>query len=186
MTRAFIFLPRLLALLFACLLAGCASLTGPRDVEVPLSTLQASLEKRFPFNSRYLELFDIQLSSPRVALQPDGNRIVTSFDATIGPVWLKRSWQGNFALSGVLAIDPARNAVVLNEPRVETLNINGLDARYSSQIARIGSLLVEEVFRGMPLYTFQPGDFQYGGRTFLPTKINTYGNGLVVSFEPVK
>lgn len=186
MTRSFVFLSRFAVFCLACLLAGCASLIGPRDIDVPLSTLQASLEKRFPFNSRYLELFDIQLSSPRLALQPEGNRVVTSFDATIGPVWLKRSWQGSFALSGVLAIDAARNAVVLNEPRVETLNINGLDTRYSSQLARIGGLLVEEVFRGMPLYTFQPGDFRYGGRSFLPTKINTYSNGLVVSFEPVK
>ncbi|RJG04586.1 DUF1439 domain-containing protein [Noviherbaspirillum sedimenti] len=183
MTRV---LPRLCLAVVACMLAACAGLLGPRNMEVPLSTLQASLEKRFPFNSRYLELFDIQLSAPRLRLQPDGNRVLTSFDAAIAPAWLKRSWQGNFALSGVLAIDPAKNAVILTEPRVETLNINGLDAKYASQLTKIGGLLVEQVFRGMPIYTFQPEDFRYGGASFLPTKINTQGNGLVVTFEPVK
>lgn len=183
MTRAIV---RFFAVLLALFLAACASMMGLRDVEVPLSRLQASLEKRFPFNSRYLELFDIQLSSPRLALQPDGNRMLASFDASIAPGWLKRSWQGNFALSGVLAIDPARNAVVLTDPRVETLNMHGLDDKYARQLVKIGSLLAEEVFRGMPLYTFQPEDFRYGGTTFFPTKINTYRDGLVVSFEPVK
>lgn len=179
-------LPRLCLAIVAFSLAACAGLLGPRTMEVPLSTLQASLEKRFPFNSRYLELFDIQLSSPRLSLQPEGNRVMTSFDAAIAPAWLKRSWQGNFALSGVLAIDPAKKAVVMTDPRVETLNINGLDAKYASQLTKIGSLLVEQVFRGMPLYTFQAEDFRYGGTSFFPTKINTQGNGLVVTFEPVK
>ncbi|TCS36838.1 uncharacterized protein DUF1439 [Paucimonas lemoignei] len=183
MTRLFF---RFSTILLALFLTACAGMLGPRDVDVPLSKLQASLEKRFPFNSRYLELFDIQLSSPRLSLQPNGNRVVTSFDASIAPAWLKRSWQGNFALSGVLAVDPAKNAVVLTDPRVESLNINGLDDKYARQLTKVSSLLTEEVFRNMPLYTFQPEDFRYGGTSFFPTKINTQSNGLVVTFEPVK
>jgi hypothetical protein len=170
----------------ALILAACASVLGPREIEVPLSTLQSSLEKRFPFNKRYLELFDIQLSAPRLSLQPGTNRVVTSFDAAITPAWLKRAWQGNFALSGELAIDPAKNAVIMINPQVETLTIAGLDDKYSNQLKKIGSLLAEELTRGMPLYTFQPEKFRYGATSFLPTKINTHGNGLVVTFEPVK
>lgn len=168
------------------ILAACASLLGPRDMELPLSTLQSSLEKRFPFNNRYLGLFDIQLSAPRLGLQTGSNRIVTSFDAAIAPAWLKRSWQGNFALSGELAIDPVKNAVILTEPRVEKLTIAGFDDRYAKQLQKISGIIAEELFRGMPLYTFQPNEFRYGGTSFLPTKINTRGNGLVVTFEPVK
>lgn len=183
MTR---FIARLFVLLLTLVLAACAGMLGPRDVEVPLSKLQASLEKRFPFHSRYLELFDIQLSSPHLSLLPADNRIITTFDASIAPAWLKRSWQGSFALSGVLAVDPAKNAVVLTDPRVESLTINGLDDKYARQLTKIGGILTEELFRDMPLYTFQPGDFRYGGTSFLPTKINTQSNGLVVTFEPVK
>jgi hypothetical protein len=183
MTRT---IARLSIMLLALVLAACAGMLGPRDVDVPLSKLQASLEKRFPFNSRYLDLFDIHLSSPRLTLQPESNRVVTNFDASIAPVWVKRAWQGNFALSGVLAVDQAKNAVVLTDPRVETLNINGLDDKYARQLAKIGGILAEEVFRNMPLYSFQPSDFHYGGTSFFPTKINTQTNGLVVTFEPVK
>lgn len=167
-------------------LSACASLLGPRDMEVPLSSLQASLEKRFPFNNRYLGLFDIQLSAPRLGLQPGSNRIVTNFDAAIAPAWLKRSWQGKFALSGELGIDPVKNAVILMDPRIESLNIDGMDEKYSRQLQKISAIIAEELFRGMPIYTFEPDAFRYGGTAFLPTKINTRGNGLVVTFEPVK
>ncbi len=183
MTRIF---PRFFAIATALLLTACASMLGPRNVDVPLATLQASLERQFPFNSRYLEIFDIQLRTPQLSLQPGSNRVVTSFNASIAPAWLRRSWEGNFALSGVLALDPARNAVVLTDPRVETLNIDGLDPKYSRQIGIIGGLLAEQVFQGIPLYTFQPDQFRYAGTSFFPTKINTHSNGLVVTFEPVK
>lgn len=168
------------------ILGACASLLGPRNVAIPLSTLQASIDKQFPFNNRFLELFDIQLQSPRLSLQPGTNRIVGNFDAAIAPMWLKRSWQGSFALSGRLGLDASRNAVILEDPRVETLNITGVDPAYSRQVTRIAGLLAEQVFKGMPLYTFDPSDFRYGGTSFFPTKINTSGNGLMVTFEPVK
>lgn len=177
---------RFCALLAALMLAGCATLFGPRSIDLPLSRLQASLERRFPWNQRYLELFDIQLRTPRLALQPGTGRIVMTFDAAIAPAWLKRSWQGNFALSGVLALDSAQHAVVLADPRVESLNINGVEPAHARQINKIAGLLAEQVFNNIPLYTFDPADLRYGGRSFLPTKINTYSNGLVVTFEPVR
>lgn len=188
MTRLLRLLTRfaLVVVMAATVLGGCAGLLGPRNVEVPLSTLQASLERRFPFNNRYLELFDIQLRTPRLSLEPGTSRVVTTFDAAIAPAWLKRSWQGSFALSGMLGLDPARNAVILVDPRVDTFNLNGVDPAYSRQVAKIAGLLAEQVFRDMPLYTFQPDDFRYGGTTFLPTKINTGTNGLVVTFEPAR
>ncbi len=168
------------------MLAACASLSGPRTVEVPLSSLQAAMEKRFPFNSRYLELFDVRLGTPRLRMQADDNRVAAGFDAAIAPLWTRRAWSGNLLLSGRLALDPSRNAVVLTDARVETLRLNGLDSETAAYVERIGGLMVEQVFEGMVLYTFRPEELRYGGWSFLPSKINTHSNGLVVTFEPVK
>lgn len=169
-----------------CLLSACAGMAGPREYEVPLSALQASLDQRFPLNSRFLEVFDIRLNSPRLALQPAANRLQASMELSIAPPFVKNGWKGSFMLSGMPGIDPARNAVVLLDPRIEAMNIDGADPQYSRQINRIGSLLVEQVFRDMALYQFNPGDFRYGGTSFFPTKINARENGLVVTFEPVR
>lgn len=174
------------AVLAALFLASCATLLGPRDVEIPLARLQEAIAGRFPFNNRFLELLDIRVTNPQVALQPDTNRILTSMDASIAPPLMNRVWNGNLAVSGQLRVDPARNALVLAEPRVESFNINGLDPLYANQITRVGILLAEQILKDIPLYTFRPEDLRMGGTAFNPTRITTRSNGLVVTFEPVR
>lgn len=170
----------------AFVLSSCATLLGPREVEIPLARLQESIAGRFPFNNRFLELLDIRVTNPRVTLQPGTNRILTSMDASVAPPLTNRTWNGNFAVSGQLRVDPSRNALVLAEPRVETFNVHGLDPLYANQITRVGSLLAEQILKDVPLYTFRPEDFRQAGTAFTPTKITTGTNALVVTFEPAR
>ncbi|HJV07980.1 MAG TPA: DUF1439 domain-containing protein [Chromobacteriaceae bacterium] len=168
------------------MVASCASLVGQRDVEIPLAKLQDAIANRFPFNNRYLELLDVRVTNPRVSLQPNTNRILTSMDTSIAPPFSKQSWTGSLAISGQLRVDPSRNALVLAEPRVENFAVNGLDSPFANKIVRVGALVAEQLLADMPLYTFQPNDFRYGGTNFFPTKITTKPNGLVVTFEPAR
>jgi hypothetical protein len=168
------------------LIAGCAALTGPRDVELPLAKLQEALNRRFPLNNRYLDVFDITVSNPRLSLQPETGRVLTTFDAAITPPFVNRTWKGSLALSGSLALDQTRNAVMLAEPRVDHFAIDGVDSVIARQISRLGGILAEQLLRDVPLYTFKPDEFRYAGVTFFPTKIATKSTGLVVTFEPAK
>lgn len=170
----------------ALFLASCATLLGPRDVEIPLSKIQQSLENRFPFNNRYLELLDISITNPKVTLQSDTNRIMTSMDASIAPPFLQRSWKGNFAVSGNPKFDPSQNALVLGEPRVEQFAVDGLDPLYANQVKKIGSLLAEHILANAPLYTFQPDELRHAGTSYILSKITTKPDSLVVTFEPAK
>lgn len=170
----------------ALLLASCATLLGPRDMEIPLARLQESIASRFPFNNRYLELLDIRVTNPRVRLLPESNRILTSMDTSVAPPFLKQAWNGNLAVSGQLRFDPARNALVLAEPRVEQFAVKGLDPLYANQITKVGMLLTEQLLKDLPLYTFRPEDFGYAGARLIPSKITTRSNGLVVTFEPAR
>ena len=133
-----------------------------------------------------LELLDIHLTNPRVSLQPGTNRIMTSMDAAVSPPFMKKSWNGNFAISGQLRFDPARGAILLGEPRVETFNVNGLDPLYANQIGRVGRIIAEELLKDMPIYTFRPEELRHAGATFNPTKITTRSDALVVTFEPAR
>jgi hypothetical protein len=175
-----------LILAISLFVGACAGLFGQRSVEVPLAQLQEQLADRFPFNSRYLEIFDIHLSDPKLSLQPETNRVVTTVSASVLPTFLKQPWSGTFTLSGRLAVDPERRALVLAEPRMENVNLAGLDNRYAKQVVRISSLLAEEALSNIPLYTFTEDKFRYAGTNFTPTEITTRNNGLVVTFEPVK
>lgn len=172
--------------LVTALLGGCAGLLGPRSVEVPLQRLQASIERKFPFDQRALELIDIRLSNPRLTLQADSNRVSATIDASVQPLFTSRVWRGNFTLSGLLQLDPARRAIMLAQPQIDQIAFDGLEPVLAAQVARGGGLLIAQLLRDMPLYTFGAEDFRYGGAHFLPTNITTNSRGIVVTFEPVK
>jgi hypothetical protein len=180
------YLNRFLAVSTLFLLSSCAGWLGPRSVELSLPQLQEAMSRKFPFNNRFLELFDIKVANPHLALQPGTNRLVTTMDASISPPFMQTSWKGTFTLSSLLKVDPARRAILLDDPKMENMTIDGLTGPYARQIARAGSLLAEQLLKDMPLYTFGPQDFSYGGMQFLPTKINTTSSGLVVTFEPAR
>jgi hypothetical protein len=167
----------------ASLLASCASVLGPRQVEVPLHKLQASLDKRFPINERLLEIFDVQLTRPQLSLQPDQDRVALAVAASVAPPFA-RAWAGNIAFSGRLYVDPGRAAVMMAEPRVDRLQLGNPEAE--RQLTRVANTLIDTVARDMPVYTFDQNDLRYAGMQFVPTRIQTTRTGLLVTLEPAK
>lgn len=176
----------LLLALAAGLLAACASLAGPRDIELPLAKLQSSLDRRFPMQNRALELFDIALTRPRLSVLSDTGRVAIALDASVSPAFLRQSWSGNLALSGRLYVDAARNAVMLAEPQVDAFNISGVDSARQRELRRVANILMNKIVADVPVYQFSSEDLRYGGVQFVPTRISTTARGLVVSVAPAQ
>jgi hypothetical protein len=176
----------LLALMGLMLLCACASWLPPQEIEVPLSRLQKSVQQNFPFNARYLEVFDVALTNPQLSLQPAADRLVLGLNARVQPPLIKTPWQGELMVSGGLRIDPVRRAVVLTEPRLENIKLDAATGNYTSRLARLGTQLAEDLLTDKVLYTFAPDAFVVAGQRFVPTRITTRKNSLVVSFEPAK
>ncbi len=177
---------RLLLALACAFLTSCASIVGPRDIEIPLHKLQASLERRFPISNRVLELFDIELTRPQFSVLPEADRIALAMDMSIAPPFTRQSWTGKLALSGRLYIDPARNAVLMAEPRVDQFTIDEADEARQRQIARVANLLMQKAVGDTPLYHFRPEDLRYAGVQFVPTRVSATARGLLVTVEPAK
>jgi hypothetical protein len=175
-----------LALTALTLLGACANLLPPQEIEIPLSRLQKSAEQNFPFSARYLDLFDVTVSNPRLSLQPAADRLVLGLDARVQPPLIKTPWQGQLLISGGLRIDPVRRAVILTEPRLENIKLDAAAGSYTSRLARLGTQLAEDLLTDRVLYTFAPDAFVVAGQRFVPTGITTRKNSLVVSFEPAR
>lgn len=171
------------AVVGASLLASCSSLIGPRQVEIPLHKLQAGLDRRFPINERLLELFDVQLTRPQLALQPEQDRVALNVDASVAPPFA-RAWTGSVAFSGRLYVDPGRSAVMMAEPRVDRLQLGNPEAE--RRLTSVANGLIDSVARDLPVYTFDQSDLRYAGVQFVPTRIQTTRTGLLVSLEPAK
>ena len=176
----------LTSLLLLTLLSGCASLLPPQEIEIPLSRLQQSLQKKFPYTERYFSLLDVTLSNPVLSTQPAADRMLIALDAQVLPPLIKTPWQGELLVSGSLRIDPARRVVLLTEPRLENIKLDAATGNYTSRVARLGKQLAEDLIGETVLYTFAPDAFVVAGKRFVPTGITTRKDSLVVSFEPAK
>ena len=167
------------------LLSSCASLSGPRKVELPLHKLQAGLERRFPLNNRLMQVFDIRLSRPMLSIQPELDRIALALDASVSPPFARDAWTGSLAFSGRLYVDPGRSAVMMAEPRVDRL-VLGANPEAERQLTRVANTLIDTVVRDMPVYSFNMDELRYAGVQFVPTRIETTRTGLLVTLEPAK
>jgi hypothetical protein len=167
-------------------LGGCAALIGPREVTIPLTKLQGDLNARFPLKKRYLEVFDISLNEPKLTLQSEQNRLQFEFAVTIAPPLTSKRLSATLALSGALEVDPARHAVVLTEPRVENMQVDGVDTVYGRQFAKLGSFVAERVFKETPVYRIKDEDLRVAGVQFVPTRITVARDALQIRVEPVK
>jgi hypothetical protein len=175
-----------LALGASAFLASCASVIGPRRVELTEARLQAGLERRFPLRNRMLELFDIQFTGPQLAILPERDRVGLTLAVSVAPPFLRQSWSGTMGLSGRLVLDPARNAVFLTDTHVDRFEVQGIAADRSRDLGHAADLLVNQLLRDTPVYSFRTEDLRYAGVQFVPTRLETGPGALFVTLEPVR
>lgn len=174
-----------LALAACALLSSCASLSGPRKVELSLHKLQAGLERRFPLDHPLMGLLNVRLQRPMLSIDPASDRVAVALDASVSPPFARDAWRGSLAFSGRLYVDPGRPAVLMAEPRVERLAI-GANPEAERQLTRVANSLIDTVVRDTPVYSFDMADLRYAGIQYVPTRIETTRSGLLVTLEPAK
>lgn len=173
-------------LLLAGLLAACASLIGPREVELPQERLQSSLERKFPMHQRVLGVFEVELSHPRLSVQADNDRVSLAIDLGVAPLLARQSWHGSMLVSGRLRVDSARNAVYIADAHVDRFIVDNMDEGKQQQLASVANLLSDKLIRDVPVHTFKPEELRYAGVQFVLTGIATRPGGLVAKLQPAQ
>ncbi|MDF3838104.1 DUF1439 domain-containing protein [Cupriavidus basilensis] len=163
-------------------MAACGALGN--DYTFSQSQLQAALERKFPFNKRYMELFDIQLANPQLTLDPGRNRVNVQFDATVdNRLFFRQALTGRFALDSGLRYDQATRAIVLQDPQVQQFDVTGLPPQFARQLNALGGILAEQLLQGYPLYTFRPDQLRVAGASVEPGTITVLSNGINVKIN---
>jgi len=168
-------------------LAACAALLGPRTIEIPQARLQQVVARQFPLRSRVLELFDIDVAAPRLTLQPDVNRIATTFDLAIGERLLKTPYQGTLALSYGLRYEGSDHTLRLADLRIERAELREAGALpgVSRQLDRVGAAVAERLLGDPVVYTLTAQDLEaVQGRGYQPSDIRVTPRGLTVTLIP--
>ncbi|AKJ28309.1 DUF1439 domain-containing protein [Caldimonas brevitalea] len=166
-------------------LSGCAGLGGPRTLELSEAQLLESLSREFPFNSRVLGVLDVVALMPRLKLLPESNRLATEFDLRLGAMPGTRETSGVLGLSYGLRFDPAQQAVVLDAPRIERLNIGNGPGLQQGFAGRVAAGLAEEMLRDVPVYRLKPEDQRkLDAHRLQPGAIRVTSRGLSVELTP--
>lgn len=178
----------LTSLLLAWGLTGCAVLQpGPRSIDLSEAKLAAMIGDQFPFNSRYMELFDVVLDRPQVRLMPAENRIGTAMGYSIGASLLgMRPTQGTLDLSYSLRFEPADQTVRLTQVRVERFDVPGVPPAYATRVNRLGGLLAEGLLQDFVIHRLKPEDLQAAqGWGYQPGALQVVPGGLRLQLDPV-
>lgn len=167
-------------------LVGCAVLDGPRSFTITPQELDNLLEKRFPLDRRMLEVLDVTVSTPRLQLLPERNRLATSLEVSTRDRLFGRSWRGRVALDAALRWEPTDSTLRLQGVRVNEFTFDGAEAlTRRDQAERIAALLAERVLEDFTVYRLTPerqAKLQRLGVT--PGGVNVTRGGVEITFAP--
>lgn len=170
----------LAALALALLLAGCAALV-PRSVTLSEADLQRAAERRFPAERRFLDVLDVTLTDPKVALSPADDRVASQFAVAVRERLLGGRWQGRLLLKSALRYEAADHTVRLASVRVDDFVLDGAGA--AAPLERLGALVTEQLLEGAVVYTL-PGErvAQLQRAGLRPGGIAVTSRGVEISF----
>jgi Protein of unknown function (DUF1439) len=169
----------------AGLVAACASLLGPRTVEISRDELQAKLGKQFPTTKRVMKLLDVSTGLPRLDLQGDKNRVAMGFDLTAKELIMGGEHKGEVTLSFGLRFEPKDLTIRLTQPKIEQVMVEGLPPVYQRALSTMGAQLVEDSLNDYPVHQFKPEDLRTADRMGYEVKnIQITATGLAVHLVP--
>lgn len=171
----------------ALLLAGCASVLGPRTIVVSEAQLLEAIARKFPFGIRLLDSVQFAAVSPRLRLLPEENRIATELDLNALEGLGGRPLKGTVGLSYGLRFEPADASIRLAQVRLDRLDFGTgtMASLLQGQGGRLAAALGERLLDGLPVYTLKPEDAErIRGHGYVPGDIRVTPAGLAITLQP--
>lgn len=154
------------------------------EYTVSRQQLQSAIAPQFPRKLRYMDIFDVTLSNPRLGMLPGENRMNTVVDAQIAnPLLLQRPVNAVLTLSSAFKYDPATRSLRLDAPKVDKVDSTDLPPQYAQQLTALGNAAADQFLRDYALYTFTPEQLQMNGKRFEPGKITVEKDAVKVEVK---
>ena len=176
---------KIFGFLMILLVSGCAMM-GERTVSVSEAQLQQKLNERLAIPISLLKIFDMNLSNSTVKFDSVTGRMTTTFDTQLTSKLSNKILAGKLGISGKLRFDEATSSIVLDDTKVESLNLDGLGGKYSEFFSLIAQQLGGEMLNGLPLYTVKPEDLKISSTQYSPKDMQITDKGLQITLTPVR
>lgn len=170
-------------ILLSLLLTCCVSM-GDRTVKMSTAQLQQKLNHKLAQPLTIMKVFRIQFSNALVSMDPATGKIHALMDARLQSELLNKEVTGKMGLSGTLKFDQAHQSVVLDQPEVEALQLDGVNNEWGDVVKQLTKQLSGKWLSQLVLYDVKPEDLSYAGRHYLPTDLQVTADGVQVTLKP--
>ena len=172
------------ALLVILLLSQCATMMGERTVRMNASQIQQKLNHKLEKPFTVMKVFHVQLSNALVTLDPASGRIHTTMDASVASDLLANTATGKASLSGLLKFDAARNAVILDQPAIDAIQLDGANSQWNGMLQQVAKDMGGKWLNQLVLYEVKPEELVYGGTHYQPTDLRVTADEVQVTLKP--
>ncbi|WP_326542367.1 DUF1439 domain-containing protein [Pseudorhodoferax sp.] len=146
--------------------------------------LQALVERQFPLEQRYAEIFQVRLRDPQLGLNASAQRTAITATLSIRSPWLRGGLvEGLVAMSSALRWDAPTRALRLDRPTVERLDLQGLAGGDAERLRRIGAAVAQELLHDQVLRSFTKEEMTFGLKTYEIGAITVLDGGIKVQLE---
>lgn len=171
--------------LSACALAACASLMGPRTVDISSNELLSKFSKQFPLTKRVLGMFDVTATTPRLNMMADTNRVAADVDLGAKDIFSNKNYLGTVGVSFGLRFEPQDQTLRLMQLKIEHIHIEGMPASFQQMLVDLGTKISNEQFQDFPIHHFKPEDLRSADRMgYQVADIQVTQTGLAVHLVP--
>lgn len=170
-------------LLLSLLLPGCASM-GERKVNMSTAQLQQKLNSKLTKPLTVLKVFHVQLSNALVSMDPASGRIHALMDTSVQSDLLANTASGKLGVSGLIKFDQARNAVVLDQPAVDSFQLDDANSEWSGLVQQLAKEMGGKWLNQLVLYEVKPEELSHGGQRYQPSDLKVTADGLQVTLKP--
>jgi hypothetical protein len=156
-----------------------------RTVEVTQGQLQQWIDRQFPLERRWLELFDVIVSAPRLTLRPQADRIATEFSISVTDRLGDDTHRGALVLEYGVRYEDSDASLRLVDPRIERMTLDEAPLPLQRQVDRFGVRLVEQALSDRAVYALRPKDIEaVRARGYRPGVIHVTASGLTITLLP--
>lgn len=173
-----------LVLIVVMVTAGVVALKGERfSLVLTEEQIQQRLDARFPVTKRYLLVIGLTFSEPKVELAEGSDRIgfgvTTAVNLTVGGA--TKPLGGRAAISSGLRYDPQDFSFYLDDPRIESLHVQGIPVAYIEQVNEGALALAQERINRTKIHTLRPDQFQQAAARLVLKEVTVTDGRLVIT-----
>jgi len=168
------------------LLSACAQLLGPQTVSWSEADLNQMLARRFPLDRRVLEMLDVKVSQPHVALLATRQRLATDLTVEATDRLFATRYQGRISLESGLRYEPSDQSLRLSEVRVTAFLLDAPGARTPPLAQKLGAALAEGVLNDAVIHRISPEQLaRLNRKGYRPGSVQITTQGLELTVVPL-